>query len=177
MSRRADVGALAKTSYWLAQTFSHVMRMQAQLAAIEPEWREKAEARNASRLADAEDRLALALEAFGDVIRGGDDARAERIVAELETPYSSTRHSNAQREYEDLIRRREDGRSLRRRLDRLQKRLARMTAMGAPASERRSVRAEIGVLEELFESATPHLNEAQFWKLPMDASASPRSTP
>ena len=81
----------------------------------------------------------------------GDEARAERIIAELEVPYYSTKRPNARREYEDLIGHREVTRSLRRRLEGLRKRLEKMTAAGAPARETRPLRSEIEVLEELYE--------------------------
>src|SRR5262245_14461891 len=81
MAKRSEVGQLAQTSYWLAQTLAHVIQLHAGLAAIEPAWRARSERINAARLSDAENRLALAIEGFGDVIRNGDCARVDRIVS------------------------------------------------------------------------------------------------
>ena len=149
MSKPTEVGQLAQTSYWLAQTLAHVVQLHAGLAAMDPVSRSLGENANSARLADAENRLALAIEGFGEVIRGGDSARAERIVAELEIPNGVGRRRGARHGYRDLIRWRKDGRALRRRLERLRGQLERMTAEGAPAQARRPLRAEIRVLEEV----------------------------
>ena len=149
MPKSADVGQLVQTSYWLAQTLSHVVQFHAGLAALDPASRAQSENTNFARLADAENRLALAIEAFGEATRNGDGQRVERIIAELEVPYGVSKRPRARRSYPDLIRWRADGRALRRRLERLRRQLGRTGAEGLPARERRRVRAEIRTLEEV----------------------------
>jgi hypothetical protein len=147
MPKRTEGGQLAQTSYWLAQTLAHVVQLHVGLAAIEPPFRAQAEKANAARIADAEDRLALAIEGFGEVLRHGDSARAEQIIAELEVPNGVSKRQRARCSYPDLIRWREDGRRLRRSLDRLRRQLDQTGADGLPARDRRRVRAEIRTLE------------------------------
>jgi hypothetical protein len=133
----------------LAQSAAHAVHLYAGLAAIEPASRDEALRRNSSRLTDAENRLALALEGFGEVIRNGDHVRAEKIVAELEVPRGDRRRRR--REYRDLIRCRDNDRAMLRRLDRLRRRMAEMKASRAPSSELRPLRSEIKILEEICE--------------------------
>ena len=148
MERQQGVGLLAQTSFWLAQSVAHVVQLHAGLAAVEPAFREESLRRSSRLLIDSENRLALALEGFGEVIRNGDHARAENIVAELEIQRGDRRRKR--HVYRDLIRDRETDRAMRRRLDRLRRRADQLTATGAPARELRPLRAEIRVLEEFF---------------------------
>jgi hypothetical protein len=149
MSKQGEPGTLAKTSFWLAQTFGHVVQLHAGLVAIEPASRARSERINLARIFDAEDRFALALEGFGEVIRNGDGARVEKLIAELEVPNGASKRRHARWPYQDLIRKREDHRYMRRRLERLRERLEQMTATGSPARERRPLRSEVRVLEEI----------------------------
>ena len=84
MSRRQEVAVtvslLGKASQWLAHTLTHVVRMEAQLAAVEPGRRDKVEDEGYGRFKDAERRLMLALEAYGELVGGGDVVRAEAVI-------------------------------------------------------------------------------------------------
>jgi hypothetical protein len=149
MPKGLEVGQLRQTSYWLAQTLSRVIQLHAGLAAIEPASRAEAARLNFGRLSDAEDRLALAIEGFGEVVLWGKSARAARIVSELEVPRGVSRRPSARHDYRDLIRWREEERALRRKLERLRQEFEETPTKGPQRSNRPRLRAEIRTLEDL----------------------------
>lgn len=84
---------LSKCSRWLAEAVTYSVRLECEMAAIPLAERDKAADAGVDRLMDAENRLALALEAFGEVVTQGDLARATACVEELEKPVWATSES------------------------------------------------------------------------------------
>lgn len=101
------------------------------------------------RVMDAERRLAMALEAYGEIVRGGDEQRAEVLIRELEVPYYESRRPKKRRAYEDPVRQREDQRGLRRELQAKRKQVERLRKQGGGRRALRELEREIQVLEEL----------------------------
>jgi hypothetical protein len=150
MPKSAEVSLLAKVSHWLSDAVSHVVAMQAGLAAIEdPVLREESWHRSFRRILDAERRLALALEAYGEVVRGGNIGRAELVVAELEVNYGESRRPHRPHDYLDPVRAREHDRTMRRRLVRMRSQVERMKSEKQARRGIRHLEQEIEVLEGL----------------------------
>jgi hypothetical protein len=141
MPRCKDLGPLAKSCHWLADTL---------MLAVS-----SAGGASTRTFLDLERRLALAVEAYGEMVRGGDLARVEVLLRELETPDWSSRRSSGGYEYYDAMYMRENSRYCRRRLVALRKRLERITAAGASARETRDLRREVEAFERVFEDEAP----------------------
>ena len=62
-----DIGHLAKVSHWIASDVGWLVALAARGGST-------------SSLLDSEARLALGLEAYGEILRGGDEARIEAVL-------------------------------------------------------------------------------------------------
>lgn len=127
------------------------MRLQAELAAIDEPRRREVRRQNLDKVIDAELCLALALEAYGEVVKGGDLARAQRCVDELEIPVWSDRRRHGSSEYEDPVKQRGERRALRRDLGRKKKRLEELKRKGETGREVRDLERELRAWERLGE--------------------------
>lgn len=87
-----DIGPPAKVSHRIASDLG---------------WRIAVSARagRTSVLLDAEARVASGLEAYGEILRGGDEARIDAAVRELETGHFALSRSRGPFEYTDPIER------------------------------------------------------------------------
>ena len=144
-----EVGPLIKATYWLSRALTQSMLMQADLSTVDGARREQVRSRYYPRFNDAERRLALALEAYGELVRGGDQGRIDAVIAELEVSYGQSRRRGRGGGYRDPIEEREEHRSFRRKLAKLKKKAARLREAGGSTRELRELEQEIKVLEEI----------------------------
>src|SRR5688572_11420248 len=128
MRRKSEISPLAKSSYWVSCTLCQLLQHVAFVAVVDSPEQGKVYKANFRTLMDYQLRLALALEAYGEALRSGSEARIEAIVRELEIFYGELRHANRRFPYEDGLVTRERDRGFRRRLVRQRKLLERMRA-------------------------------------------------
>jgi hypothetical protein len=138
MRRPKDIGTLTKASGWLADALTTSIFVAAAHTATH------------RRIRDLELRLAIALEVYGETIRGGDAARVQVLLDELETDADADRRSPAPYQYEDPVYQRDGMRYVRRRTKTLRSRLDRMDAAGTPRRETRHLREEVEMMEKHF---------------------------
>ena len=134
MRRVRDVGHLTKVSHWIASDLGWLIEVAAR-------------AGRTSVLLDTEARLALGLEAYGEILRGGDAARVEAALRELEAGPFALSRSRTPYEYRDPLERLETRRRMRRRARRLRKQVDRMTAAGVGGRALGDAKQELAVLE------------------------------
>lgn len=152
--RRYEATLLARSSYWLSEALIYGVRLQAELAVIDASRRNEVRSRNIDKVIDAELRLALALEAYGEILKGGDLRSAEECVDELEIPVWVDRKPNVRQEYVDPVEQRDIRRSMARDLNWKQKRLAKLVAAGATGPEVRELAREIKAKERFGEESS-----------------------
>ncbi len=147
-TQQEDVGPLVKASYWLAAELRHVMRFEAELAVLEWVAHRTTRRECSKHLVDADRRLALALEAYGEALRGGAGERVEAIVDELEISRSESRRPNVRQAYEDPIDGREERRRTMRDVAKKKKRLEELLHEGGETHETRQLQRQIEAWEE-----------------------------
>lgn len=136
MRRVRDIGRLAKVSHWIAHDLSWVVALSAR-------------AGSTSRLLDTEARLALGLEAYGEILRGGNEARIEAVLRELEAGQFALSRPKTPYEYSDPLERLETRRRMKRRARALRRRVDRMTAEGVGGRALRDAKQELAVYEDV----------------------------
>jgi hypothetical protein len=147
--KEREVTTLGRASHCLGKALVHCVGMEAQLAAVDELRRDDVRSECSGRFADAEERLMIALEAYGESLPGGNAKRAEALVRELEVPYWATTRARRGPRYEDPVEVRERTRYVRRRLKAMKKRLERLKKEGGSKREIRDLEKEIEVLEPL----------------------------
>ena len=99
---------MANVSHWIASDLGWLISVSAR-------------AGRTSDLLDMEARVALGLGAFGEILRGGDAARVDDALRELETGHFALSRPKRPHEYSDPLERLETRRRMRRKARRLRK--------------------------------------------------------
>jgi hypothetical protein len=136
MRKARDIGRLAKVSHWIASDLGWLIAVSAR-------------AGRTSVLLDSEARLALGLEAYGEIMRGGDAARIDAALRELETGHFALSRSRTPFEYRDPLEKLETRRRMKRRARALRKKVERMTVEGVGGRALRDVEQELAVYEQV----------------------------
>jgi len=134
MRKARDIGPLAKVSHWIACDLGWLIAVSAR-------------AGRTSVLLDSEARLAVGLEAYGEILRDGDTARIDAALRELETGHFALMQSRTPFEYRDPLERLETRRRMKRRARALHKKVERMAAEGFGGRALRDAKQELAVLE------------------------------
>jgi hypothetical protein len=136
MRRVRDIGRLAKLSHWIASDLGWLVALAARGGST-------------SSLLDSEARLALGLEAYGEILRGGDSARVDAALRELETDFGAPSRRRTPFEYSDPLEVLETRRRMGRRARRLRRKVDRMKAEGVGGRVLRDVEQELAVYERV----------------------------
>jgi len=134
MRRVRDIGPLAKVSHWIASDLGWLIAVAARGG-------------RTSLLLDTEARLALGLEAYGEILRGGDPARIDAALRELETGHFALSRSRTPFEYRDPLERLETRRRMKRRARALHKKVERTTTEGVGGRALRDAKQELAAYE------------------------------
>jgi len=129
-----DIGRLAKVSHWIACDLGWLIAVSAR-------------AGRTSVLLDSEARLAVGLEAYGEILRGGDSARVDAALRELETDFGAPSRRRTPFEYSDPLEVLETRRRMGRRARHVRKQVDRMTGEGVGGRALRDAQQELAVLE------------------------------
>src|SRR5690349_15115494 len=97
------ITTLGKASRWLGKALVHCVGMEAQLAAVDEHRRDDVRSECSGRFTDAEERLMISLEAYGESLPGGNAKRAAALIRELEVPYWATTRAPRGPGYEDPV--------------------------------------------------------------------------
>jgi hypothetical protein len=108
-----------------------------------------ARAGRATFLLGSEARAALGLEAYGEILRGGDSARVDTALRELETDFGAPSRRRTPFEYSDPLEVLETRRRMGRTARRLRKQVDRMTAEGVGGHALRDAQQELAVYERV----------------------------
>lgn len=143
-----EASLLAKASHWVAESMVRLALPCADYSAKDARSRSEAEDLYLHRVGQAQQMLALALEAYGEVVRSGDLARAERAIAEMEIPWYADRRPVGSYYYIDPIASLDDLRHIRRKVAGMKKQLEKMKSDGTTRGQR-EIEREIEALEKL----------------------------
>jgi hypothetical protein len=149
MSKRFSISLVARASRWVAEAASELVRLQVGIAVTQAQSLEDLRSKNLRVVLDAERRLALAVESYGELVKEGDVARALACLAELEIPPYASRRQKMVLKYEDPIRTFEVRRMLRRKLERMKQQAARMEEDKVKGRALADLRREIAAFEDL----------------------------
>jgi hypothetical protein len=143
--REYEATLVAKASEWLAQELDTTIHFLTEVAQLREPPRDKIKGPTLSKHIENQHRLALALEVYGEAVRGGDRARIEVALRELEMPAWKERRS--EHWYHDPIELLDYRRRTRRLVARKRKELEALRAQGARPSEIRKLERTIEGLQ------------------------------
>jgi hypothetical protein len=143
--REYEATLVAKASEWLARELDTTIYFLIDVGELPGPARDKYKGATLHRHIEHNLRLALALEVYGEAVRGGDQRRIEAGLRELELPSWKERRSGHW--YHDPIERLDYRRRTQRLVAKIRKELEALRAKGGKPSEIRKLEREIEGLQ------------------------------